>query len=309
MAAGKQTTTLASLLCLLSCISPLWASDNLSGEMIVIPGGSFTMGDLAGTGNADERPLRQISIQPFALAKHEVTIAQFKHFAKTSNYRSTAEQCQVFHFAPQPTWSWNKQTDWQSVSFDSWQQPDNHPVVCVSFSDVMAYIQWLNQKGDGGFRLPTEAEWEYAARAGSQNPHFYRDVKNQCDFANGADATQLPEGATWKEAVECTDGHIFTAPVGSFTANQFGLHDMLGNVWEWVADCYTDSYQNLPLDGSAQDRPNCQTRVRRGGGWYEPPYWLRTANRAPADIDKATARLGFRLARDLPTQHKAIANK
>lgn len=161
------------------------------------------------------------------------------------------------------------------------------PVVDVSWEDARLYVQWLNSKTGGEFRLPTEAEWEYAARAGSTAARYWGE-KIGANLAN-CDGC----GSGWDNRQ--------TAPVGSFAPNAFGLHDMLGNVWQWVEDCWHDSYAGAPQDGSAwKVVARCDVRVTRGGSWNYTRRFIRSASR---DRLGATARfidLGFRVARTVP---------
>jgi formylglycine-generating enzyme required for sulfatase activity len=155
--------------------------------------------------------------------------------------------------------------------------------------------------GAGAYRLPTESEWEYAARAGSQSAFFWGE-QSQCAFANGADAALKKDGLlgdNWQYA-ECNDGFAYTASVDSFKANAWELYDMSGNVWEWVQDCWHDNYENAPTDGSAwldKDKDECTMRSVRGGGWGSSPAFLRSANRSRISADEADNGAGFRLAR------------
>jgi formylglycine-generating enzyme required for sulfatase activity len=177
-------------------------------------------------------------------------------------------------------------------------------VVCVSWNDAQAYLAWLNEKSPGkGFRLPSEAEWEYAARAGQGATRYpWGDDLSYsmiCDFANGMDTTgkaQVP-GVTWT-AASCSDGHAYTAPAGSLKANAFGLHDMHGNVWEWVQDVWRENYQGAPSDGSAWLTGGDQARrVLRGGAWNYYPRDLRSANRFRFAPDFRYINAGMRIAR------------
>ena len=160
----------------------------------------------------------------------------------------------------------------------------NRPVMNVSWDRAQSFIGWLNGKTGGGYRLPTEAEWEYAARAGSTTKYSWGDDighnKANCDGC----------GSHWDDEQ--------TAPVGSFAANAWGLHDMHGNVWEWVQDCWHDSYEGAPGDGSAWESGNCYKRVFRGGAWYNSARHLHSANRSGSVRDGWADFLGFRLARD-----------
>ena len=173
-------------------------------------------------------------------------------------------------------------------------------MVCVNWEDAQAYVRWLSTETGERYRLPSEAEWEYAARAGTTTRrHWGNDPDEQCAYANGADRTAKRRFDGWTVA-DCTDRVLWTSPAGAFAANGFGLHDMLGNVWEWVEDCWHDDYDDAPRDGSAWTRGgDCSRRVLRGGSWGGGPASLRSGLRL---IDDAGARFdnyGFRVSRTL----------
>ncbi|MFY9316971.1 MAG: formylglycine-generating enzyme family protein, partial [Burkholderiales bacterium] len=278
-------------------------------RMVVIPAGEFTMGSpLAEAGRGvDEGPQRQVQIaQPFALGRSEVTVAEFRRFVEESGYRTEAERdtraqgCSGFIYADPAAGGPGPQavTSWRSPGLAQ-AQIDSHPVLCVSWNDARAYAQWLSRKTGRRYRLPTEAEWEYAARAGSAAARFWGDDPVQaCRFANVADQSRFQ---TWSfgQRHECTDGHYFSAPAGGYSANRFGLYDMLGNVWEWTEDCWNASYAGAPADGSAWTAGDCAQRVCRGGSWSTVPRYARSATRYKNPADYRDNLTGFRLARTL----------
>jgi formylglycine-generating enzyme required for sulfatase activity len=152
------------------------------------------------------------------------------------------------------------------------------------------------------FKLPTEAQWEYAVRAGSESKYHFGDEQKQfCTYANGADKTTHPDGRVWKTKADCSDGYVFTAPVGSYTANAYGLKDMYGNVWEWTADCWHKSYENAPLNGYspwlADNKGLCTSPVFRGGSWISKPRLLRAAYRGRYTASLRYNNIGFRVLR------------
>jgi formylglycine-generating enzyme required for sulfatase activity len=276
-------------------------------RMVVIPAGEFTMGSPpseAGRG-VDEGPQRQVSIaQPFALGRSEVTVAEFRRFAEESGYKTEAERdtraqgCSGFIYADPLAAGPAAQavTSWRSPGL---AQADSHPVLCVSWNDARAYAQWLAKKTGKRYRLPTEAEWEYAARAGSVAARYWGDDPDQaCRFANVADQSRFQ---TWGfgQKHECTDGHYFTAPAGGYAPNRFGLHDMLGNAWEWTEDCWNASYAGAPADGTAWLSGDCAQRICRGGSWSTVPRFARSAARYKNAADHRDNLTGFRLARTL----------
>ena len=276
-------------------------------RMVVIPAGKFTMGSPASEAGrgVDEGPQRQVSIaQPFALGRSEVTVAEFRRFADESGYRTEAERdaraqgCSGFIYADPAAGIPGAQpvTSWRSPGLT---QADSHPVLCVSWNDARAYAQWLSKKTGERYRLPTEAEWEYAARAGSVAARYWGDDPVQaCRFANVADQSRFQ---TWGfgQKHECTDGHYFTAPAGGYSPNRFGLYDMLGNAWEWTEDCWNAGYAGAPADGSAWLAGDCAQRVSRGGSWSTVPRFARSASRNKDAADHRDNLTGFRLAMTL----------
>ena len=273
-------------------------------RMVVIPAGEFTMGSPAqesGRG-VDEGPQRQVAVALYALGRSEVTVAEFRRFADESGYRTEAERdaraqgCSGFIYADPGAAGPASQpvTSWRSPGLT---QADSHPVLCVSWNDARAYAQWLSKKTGKRYRLPTESEWEYAARAGSVAARYWGDDPVQaCRFANVADQSRFQ---TWGfgQKHECADGHYFTAPAGGYAPNRFGLYDMLGNAWEWTEDCWNASYAGAPADGSAWLAGDCAQRVCRGGSWSTVPRFARSAARNKNTADHRDNLTGFRLAR------------
>jgi len=223
-------------------------------ELVLIPAGSFDMG--SNNGYADEKPVHRVNVPAFALGKYEVTQGQWK--AVMGNNPSKFTSC-----------------------------GDNCPVESVSWNDVQQFIQRLNQQTGLNFRLPTEAEWEYAARAGSSTKYSWGDNIGR----NNANCDGC--GSRWDDKS--------TAPVGSFAPNAFGLYDMHGNVREWVQDVSHANYNGAPTDGSAwMSGGDSSRRVLRGGSWLYSPDELRSANRLGDTPDNRKATFGFRIARTVP---------
>lgn len=265
-------------------------------EMIPIPGGNFEMGspNFEAGRRDDEGPIRRVSIGPFALGKYAVTRGQFAVFVSETGY-DAGEKCWTVEDGTAEVRSGRS---WRNPGF---QQDNSHPIVCVSWDDATAYAQWLSRKTGKTYRMPSEAEWEYAARAGTTTVRYWGDSADQaCVYANVMDTTgksQVP-GVTWE--VSCTDGHGYTAPVGSFKPNAFGLYDMLGNVWQWTQDCWHDNYDGAPTDGSAWSGGDCERHAVRGGSWLLRPVSVRAAARSGSNTTGRSRSLGFRLARTLP---------
>ena len=171
-------------------------------------------------------------------------------------------------------------------------------MVCVNWHDAKAYAKWLSGKTGQDYRLLSESEWEYVARAGTETVRYWgHDWNNEqgCTYANVADREN-----NVSVHFKCDDGFKFTAPVGHYQANGFGLYDVLGNVWEWGEDCWNDTYRNAPMDGSANTAGDCSHRVDRGGSWFDNPRNVRSAIRGRLDTGLRAGYLGFRVARSQP---------
>ena len=269
------------------------ASGGNGPELVVIPAGNFRMGCLSYDDDCydHEKPVHDVRIpMPFALSKFEVTRGDFSRFVEATGY-STGNSCWTYEGG---NWEERSGRSWRSPGF---QQTDAHPVVCVSWQDAQAYIAWLSRQTGDVYRLPSESEWEYAARAGSVTKYaFGNDKSRLCRHGNHADAST---GFSYRHT-GCSDGvGERTAVVGSYEINAFGLHDMHGNVWEWVEDCWNDSYQGAPTGGEGWTRGDCAQRVLRGGSWSSDPKVLRSANRNWITTTIRYISVGFRVARTL----------
>jgi formylglycine-generating enzyme required for sulfatase activity len=263
-------------------------------ELVSIPAGSFTMGELPGdeTDRAEEKPAHEVTFaKPFALMIKEVTRQQYAAFVKATGHQADGG-CQASDGGD------GKWRDGGSFQDPGISQKDDHPVVCVGADDAAAYADWLSQETGKTYRLPTEAEWEYAARAGKKSAWPWgNDVgAGGCKAVNAMDASGHKKYPI-NDALPCDDRFETTAPVGSFPANAFGLYDMLGNAWEMVSDCWHDSFKGAPSDGSSWEDGSCNGHVRRGGAWLENPWDTRFAARWQND-GSADNTTGFRLARD-----------
>lgn len=263
-------------------------------EMVVIPPGEFLMGsppDEKGRDN-DEGPQHRVRIgEAFAVGKYEVTVGEYRRFVRESGHRS-GNSCWTYDGGE---WKDRSGRDWESPGF---RQSDQEPVVCVNWEDAQAYVRWLSGKTGEEYRLLSEAEWEYAARAGTTARFPWGEDSGQsriCGYANGAGTETSFE---WRNKA-CRDGYERTSPGGVFPANGFGLHDMHGNVWEWVSDCWNESYAGAPRDGSAWLSGECSRRVLRGGSWNLSPRYLRSANRFRIGTGDRLSSGGFRVARTL----------
>jgi formylglycine-generating enzyme required for sulfatase activity len=274
-------------------------------EMVVVPAGNFMMGSpKTEVGRFDpEGPQHPVTIATsFALGKYEVTVAEFKDFVQVTGYRTEAERNPDQGLAvwdeKKDKWVWSKGQSWRSPGF---AQDDRHPVVGVSWNDAQAYVEWLAKRTGQAYRLPSEAEWEYAARAGTTTARFWgNDPNRACAYANVGDRSVKLARPEWPYAIhDCEDGFIETAPVGRFAANRFALHDMIGNVWEWTQDCWNDGYAGAPKDGLPWLKGDCGRRVVRGGSWGYTPELTRAAFRGRSVAGDRNSDQGFRLARTL----------
>ncbi len=277
---------------------PLFRDCDLCPEMVVIPGGSFLMGSPDNErGRYDsEGPQHDVSLPSFAIGRYEVTRGEFAHFVAETNH------------AAGPCVYWNVgfgdirrgyDLDLHNPSHKQ-KQTDKHPVTCVSWDDAQAYVDWLRRTTGKGYRLPSEAEWEYAARAGTRSRYVWGDDASlACNHANGHDKTSKQSNAFNWEPLACSDGYAAAAPVGSLEANEFALFDMAGNLWEWVEDHYHRTYESAPTDGSAWLSPSHAARVLRGGSWENEPRDLRSARRIWSRPASRLNSNGFRVAMTL----------
>jgi len=276
-------------------------------EMVVIKAGSFLMGssdeetarDVEAVSPSNERSYAQGAMtrerpqhlvkidQSFALGKYRVTRSEFVAFVQETGY-STEGGCYIFTDNSYPR---RPEAGWQNPGF---AQMERDPVVCVSWQDAKAYVAWLNGKlhgrtssdSDGPYRLPSEAEWEYAARAGTRTARWWGDLIG----SGNADCGGC--GSRWDNQQP--------APAGSFQANAFGLSDVLGSAWEWTEDCWNETYVGAPQEGGARRDGRCELRVMRGGDWQSRPWILRSAHRTRQKLRDRTNYIGFRVVKMLP---------
>ena len=269
-------------------------------EMVVIPPGDFVMGYDGGVN--DERyegPVRDVSIgYAFALGRVEVTQAQYAEFVQSTGHVS-GTGCAIWNGE---TWYHTPGADWRDPGYGR-PPAGNEPVACVTWRDVYAYTLWLTAKTGQPYRLATEAEWEYAARAGVTGTYAWGDDPDGgCAVANHYDQAGKDPNIP-HVPVNCDDGFAGVAPVGSMEPNAFGLYDMIGNVWEWVADCYIMPIPDEPTDGSAVQKPGlCDRRAVKGGAWSSALSWQRPTFRGRDPEDRISHIFGFRVARDLTSR-------
>ncbi len=259
-----------------------WGDGNIAPELVVLPAGEFQMGSAVrelklkmddrafdneiGTVDGRRRGKRPMRIaRRFGLGRYPVTFEEYDAFlADTAGTRARGDD----------------------EATDSGWDRGRRPAINVSWQDAQAYCDWLNQKtglrGESGYRLPSEAEWEYACRAGTQTRRWWSD-RWEPKMANGEENF---EGGR-------------TSPVGTFAANAWGLHDMIGNVWEWCADAYAENIADLPVGGAPNQAKQDSFRVLRGGSWVNGPQYLRSASRCRVQPDVRDDVVGFRVARTL----------
>ena len=255
-------------------------SGGASPEMVVVPAGRFWMGCVSGKDCYDHgKPVREVVIaKPFSLSVHEVTFDDYDRFVPAMRTDDRG---------------WGR---------------GRRPVINVSWNDARDYVDWLATETGKDYRLPTEAEWEYAARAGTTRKwHFGNDDAELCAYANHLDLSSDAIAEDLRRTVlyqgrnlRCSDGFgDRTAPVGSFAPNPWGLRDMHGNVFEWVEDCWNDSYTGAPRDGRVWLQGDCQQRVVRGGGWTSIDGNVSASFRMGSNQNLRRHELGFRVARTL----------
>jgi len=292
-------------------------TNSIGMALVRIPAGEFVMGraesadELAKAfpdyereridGLRDEEAHRVRITRPLDMGTHEVTIGQFKQFVE-DGHPSEAERDGTGGWGYNPAIAYFEGRkpvySWRNPGF---KQGDDHPVVNVTWNDAVAFCQWLGKKEGRVYRLPTEAEWEYACRAGTTTRYSVGDDPKQLVKVAAlydADTRELfPQFA--KYAVPGSDGHPFTAPVGSFRPNAFGLYDMHGNVWEWCSDWYgEDYYRQSPAD-DPQGPADGNVRVRRGGSWHTWPLYMRSAFRNYNTEETRYVLVGFRVVREV----------
>jgi len=227
---------------------------SMGPEMVQIPGGTFQMG--SNDGESDEKPVHTVSVKSFALGKYEVTFEEYDKFCEVTGREKPSD------------------SDWGR---------GKRPVINVTWNDAKAYVKWLSEQTGKDYRLPSEAQWEYACRAGTTTKYWWGNEIGK----NNANCDGC--GSQWDNKQ--------TAPVGSFEKNQFGLYDMNGNVREWNKDSWYNTYRKAPTDGSAQINEQTNGKLVRGGSWYNKPHWLRCTHRLRGDKTSKKDSWGFRISR------------
>jgi formylglycine-generating enzyme required for sulfatase activity len=276
-----------------------------SPTMLVVPTGSFMMGAPDGEqGRTDaQTPQHQVTLSKgFALAQTDITVGQFREFVRASGYKPesvTGGGASVYDERTGVMRD-DSSANWED-DYAGHPAASDLPVVNISWNDANAYVQWLSQRTGKKYRLPSEAEFEYALRAGSTTRYWWGSgtPKTKVENLTGS-LDRSPSGRRWSHSFQgYSDGYWGNAPVMSFAPNAFGLYDMDGNVSEWMIDCWHDNYIRAPVDGSAWVNPGCSIRVVRGGSWGSSPEQANSAYRQGADASVRSGRVGFRILREL----------
>ncbi len=294
-------------------------TNSIGMKLTLVPSGEFMMGsgesgkDTAAFLNKmygeefwradffwDEYPQHRVRItRPFYLGTFHVTRGHFRHFIADTDYKTDAEKNKkrgALGWNPdKKSFEFNGKYSWRNTGFE---QTDEHPVVNVSWNDAVAFCKWLSRKEGKSYRLPTEAEWEYACRAGTTTRYYSGDdPETLAKVGNVADATYKAKFPDSKYTIKASDGYVFTAPVGSFHRNAFGLFDMHGNAWQWCSDWYAaEYYAASPVDNPAGPDSGTE-RVFRGGSWASGPSDSRSAERSSGRLMDQHIVTGFRVAR------------
>ncbi len=278
-------------------------------EMVVVPAGTAILGASRADPfrRPDELPERTFAIvHSFAVSRYEITRDEYEAFVRDTK-RGVFGDC-LTDRRQRGQWVVDAETTFRDPGFG---QDGKHPVVCVSWEEAQAYVRWLNTQTEGGYRLLTEVEWEYVARAGASENLVYpwgNDERDGCTFANGFDQSILSaysgidaSGYETFDPMTCTDGWVNTAPVGSLEPNEFGIYDMIGNVATWVEDCHSPSHDALSDVGAPPsiNASECSRRIVKGGSWGTLAHNLRIAERIPYPATHRDDSIGIRVAKTL----------
>jgi len=289
MASTLRVLVYFALFCPLALLGPSGYAGDLPQTQRVAEG-AVVLGADANDASAaqDEYPQRRVVIaNAFDLGTTPVTRGQFRAFVQATGHAADGG-CWTL---TEEGWALDLSATWQAPGF---AQTDQHPVVCVSHPDARAYAAWLSQVTGRRYRLPSEAEWTRAAH----NNGFWSAPQTLCHYGNVNDLTA--KNATAKAAEPCDDGYAFTSPVAHYAASAFGVYDIVGNVWEWMADCHGGGYAALPADGTAQRSALCNAYALRGHSWTDAPGPVRLQTRYALPADARQAIVGFRIAADIP---------
>jgi formylglycine-generating enzyme required for sulfatase activity len=299
-------------------------------NMVYVEGGTFQMG--SNDGESDEKPVHHVTVSSFYISKYELTVGEFKSFVNATGYQTTAELEGGAYGYKDGSWNYYQGYNWKNPGFS---QNDNHPVTCISWYDAVSYCNWRSQQegfspcytinknskdasntnssdnykwsvsvncSANGYRLPTEAEWEYAARSRGKNyKHAWGNnetpIFNGEKAANVADESAKKQYSSWSIFSDYDDGYIWTGPVGSFAANELSIYDLSGNVWEWCWDWYDSSYYATSPDSDPRGTGSGSWRLIRGGSWHSNPSYLRVCYRISNRPSSSDSDIGVRLFR------------
>ena len=275
-------------------------------ELVVVPHGAFRMGSAKDDPEGDdaERPQHYVRLdRGYAMARREVTVGEFRRFVQATGYepRASSRGHSMVYDGRSGNFVRASGIDWRSA-YDGRPAREDDPVLHVTARDAEAYADWLSAQTGAHYRLPSEAEFEYALRAGGQGRYPWGDAPLPPAGSENVTGTAdvSPQGRRWSNAFAgYGDGWWGPAPVGSFAPNAYGLHDLAGNVSEWVADCWHVGYRRAPATGAAWVNPGCRNRMYRGGSWASAPAQVRSAWRAFGGTDATNARIGFWVVRQL----------
>lgn len=279
-------------------------------EMIVLPAGRFLMGSTVKETTDEqaypmvaawEKPQVEVKVaRPVAIGRFEVSRAEFARFVAETQH-ATSDTC--YAYDPRTNkWSMTQGLDWRNPGFT---QTDADPVVCVNVPDGQAYAAWLARKTGRPYRLISEAEWEYAARAGTTDVRPWPGGREAtCRYANVSDNTRVRAHDKLKRdpttAFDCDDGYVHTSPGNAFPPNPLGVSDLLGNTWSWTADCFNDSHGGRPVDARARTDGDCKNYMIKGGSWAANTADLRPAQRGRDPVGYRATYIGLRVALSLP---------
>lgn len=283
--------------------------NSLGMKLVYIPPGKFTMGapETELGREAQETPHEVELTRGFYMGAYEVTVGQFKQFVTATKFRTDGERDGKGAYgidADGKVKDMRPEFTWKNPGFE---QTDQHPVVNVSWTDAKAFCRWLSEKEKKPYRMATEAEWEYACRAGTKTAYAHGDdPEGLATIGNGADATARAMYPEWSIGIKGKDGHIFTAPVGQFKPNAFGLYDMHGNVWEWCEDWYVPNSYSREKQVDPTGPATGKAKVQRGGGWSSDAKRLRSAARIGRNlVAYRGCYQGFRVVLELSAKQSA----
>ena len=315
---SRKSTVVSFAILLAMAAAPVQANPVVSDchdcpDLVAIPAGSAMLGSTveerasAGVatvfGDREGPPYRVTFTRGYLIGRTEVTRAQYRAFVHATK-RPSAPSCGI-HMADKDTWTPQPGYDWAKPGF---AQDDSHPAVCISYDDAQAYVGWLSQKTGKAYRIPSDAEWEYAARGGTSTPWYWgKAPEDGCAIANLL-STGTVAALGWPKSVSnrlaCTNPRSFTQPVAAYAPNAFGLYDMAGNAFEWAADCNNPDNNGAHSDGTARTTGDCTRHYLKGGAFHTPIWLTRSAVRgAPIPADLHMFAIGFRVARTLDAGH------